>query len=93
MEITKKDVALAAKLANMHVTEQETAIYESQLKGLFQWVKELSAVNTDHVILTNVNLSAHTRPDIPVTDVALSAELRGTFSEEEAGCAKVKKVL
>ena len=31
MEITKKDVALAAKLAKMQVSEQEAAIYQEQL--------------------------------------------------------------
>ena len=35
MEITKKDVALAAKLAKMRVSEHEAAVYEAQLKALF----------------------------------------------------------
>ena len=47
MEITKKDVAQAAKLANMQVNEQETSVYEAQLEGLFKWVAELAEVGTD----------------------------------------------
>ena len=93
MPITKQDVELAAKLAKMRVSEEEAAIYEEQLKSLFTWVEELSAVNTDGVTLTNVNLSAHIRPDDPVSDPARVAELRAAFASQENGCAKVKKVL
>ena len=93
MSITKQDVELAAKLAKMKVSEEEAAIYEEQLKDLFNWVDELSAVNTDGVTLTNANLSAHIRPDEPVTDEARAEELRRAFNNQEAGCAKVKKVL
>lgn len=93
MEITKKDVELSAKLAKMRVSEQEAVLYEAQLEALFKWVKELSAVNTDAVKLTNVNLSAHMRKDVAVSDPTLAAELRHAFDEEQDGCAKVKKVL
>ena len=93
MEITKKDVALAAKLAKMRVSDEETALYEEQLKALFKWVDELAAINTDDVQLTNVNLSAHTRPDTALTHPALAQTLRDAFPAQEADCAKVKKVL
>ncbi len=93
MEITKEDVILAGKLAKMRVSEQETAVYEDQLKALFNWVKELSAVNTDGVELTNVNLSAHMRADEPVTDEKRAARLRADFNASLDDCAKVKKVL
>lgn len=93
MEITKKDVELAGKLAKMKVTGEEAAIYEDQLRALFGWVKELQAVNTDNVKLTNVTLAAHTRTDVPVTDETRARALRAVFAQEENGCAKVKKVL
>ena len=93
MEITKKDVALAAKLAKMRVSDEETALYEEQLKALFKWVDELAAVNTDDVRLRNVNLSAHMRPDTALTDEALAQTLRDAFPDTEDNCAKVKKVL
>lgn len=93
MEITKNDVSTAAKLAKMRVSEQETAIYEDQLKALFNWVKDLSSVDTDGVQLTNVNLSAHMRADEPVTDEKLAAQLRADFNASLDDCAKVKKVL
>ena len=93
MSITKQDVELAAKLAKMKVSNEEAAIYEEQLKDLFNWVNELSTVNTDGVTLTNVNLSAHIRPDEPITDETRAEELRQAFNSQEAGCAKVKKVL
>lgn len=93
MEITKKDVELAAKLAKMKVTGEEAAIYEDQLRALFGWVEELKGVNTDNVKLTNVTLAAHTRKDEPVTDAQRAEALRGAFTESENGSAKVKKVL
>ena len=93
MEITKKDVELAAKLAKMRVSEEEVSIYQAQLEALFKWVAELAAVNSDSVKLTNVNHCAHIRPDEPFSDLSRAAELRGAFDEEQAGCAKVKKVL
>ena len=93
MIITKQDVELAAKLAKMHVSDEEATIYEQQLKDLFTWVDELSTVNTDGVALTNVNLAAHIRPDEPVSDPARAAELRAMFADQEDDCAKVKKVL
>ncbi len=93
MEITKKDVELAAKLAKMKVSEREVAIYQEQLEALFKWVRELAAVNTDNVKLTNVNHCAHLRADVPTSDPALAAQLRSAFDEEQDHCAKVKKVL
>ncbi len=93
MEITKKDVELAAKLSKMRVSEAETALYEEQLKALFKWVDELASVDTENVRLTNVNLSAHMRPDEAVTNPALAQTLRDAFPAQEKNCAKVKKVL
>ena len=91
--ITKKDVELAGKLAKMTVSEQEAAIYEEQLRALFGWVKELSAVNTDNVTLTNATLAAHIRKDQAVSDEQAAANLRAMFAQELGGQAKVKKVL
>ena len=93
MEITKKDVELAGKLSKMRVSETEAALYEEQLKALFKWVDELATVDTENVRLTNVNLSAHMRPDEAVTDPALAQTLRDAFPAQTDNCAKVKKVL
>lgn len=91
--ITKQDVELAGKLARMTVSEQEADIYEGQLRALFGWVKELAALNTDGVKLTNATLAAHTRKDQAITDEQAAARLRAMFAEEVNGQAKVKKVL
>lgn len=91
--ITTQDVELAAKLAKMAVSEHEVAVYQSQLEALFKWVKELSAINTDGVVLTNVTLAAHTRADEAVTDPERAALLRADFADIEKDQAKVKKVL
>ena len=93
MEITNKDVELASKLANMRINPEETALYEAQLKALFNWVQELSAVNTDGVKLSEADLAAFVRPDEPVENAALAQQLRNDFSAQENDSAKVKKVL
>ena len=93
MEITKKDVELASKLANMQINPEETALYEAQLKALFNWVQELSAVNTDGVKLAEADLAAFVRPDVPAQNDALARELRNDFAAQANDCAKVKKVL
>lgn len=93
MLITKQDVALAAKLAKMKVSEEEVAIYEEQLRDLFSWVDDLSAVNTDQVSLEDASLAAFIRPDEPHADPARAAQLRQMFGSQEADSAKVKKVL
>lgn len=93
MEITKKDVELAGKLANMQINPEETALYEAQLKALFNWVQELSAVNTDGVKLSESDLAAFVRPDVPTQNDALAQELRNDFAAQANDCAKVKKVL
>ncbi|MBR2081658.1 MAG: aspartyl/glutamyl-tRNA amidotransferase subunit C [Elusimicrobiaceae bacterium] len=91
--ITKQDVELAGKLARMTVSTEEADIYEGQLKALFGWVKELSAINTEDVKLTNATLAAHMRKDQAVTDEQAAANLRAMFGEELNDQAKVKKVL
>jgi len=91
--ITKQDVELAGKLAKMAVSPEEATIYEAQLRALFGWVKELSAVNTDGVQLTNAALAAHIRKDQAITDEQAAANLRTMFAETLHDQAKVKKVL
>lgn len=91
--ITKQDVELAGKLAKMTVSGQEAEIYEGQLRALFGWVDELSAINTDGVKLTNVTLAAHLRADQAVSDEQAAAKLRAMFAQQLDDQAKVKKVL
>ncbi len=93
MQITKKDVELAGKLAHMRINPEETALYETQLKALFNWVQELSAINTDGVKLAAADLAAFVRPDAPAQNAALAQELRNDFAAQENDSAKVKKVL
>jgi aspartyl/glutamyl-tRNA(Asn/Gln) amidotransferase C subunit len=91
--ITKQDVELAGKLAKMAVSQEEASVYEEQLRALFGWVHELSAVNTDQVELSQDTLAAYVRKDVAVSDEQAAANLRAMFAEELNGQAKVKKVL
>lgn len=93
MDITKKDVELCGKLARMKMTAEETVIYEQQLKDLFNWVRELSVLNTDGIEIADTSVTAHLRQDIPVVDEALNQTLIHAFNDKEGRGAKVKKVL
>lgn len=93
MILDKNSVILCGKLARMQMTEAETAIYEQQLRALFNWVDELSTVDTTGVDIADTGVSAHLRADEPVTDEALNQTLIGAFSAAEGRSAKVKKVL
>lgn len=93
MRLDKNSVILCGKLARMKMTEQQTTIYEQQLHALFNWVDELSAVDTSGVEIADVGVSAHLRPDIAQTDEAMDQTLIAAFTQSEGRSCKVKKVL
>lgn len=92
--ILEKDTASrCAAMVKIHLTPEEEQAYERQLQELFNWVKQLSAVDVSGVPEDSAARAAWLRPDEPVTDEALCAALTGAFNDKEGGCAKVKKVL
>lgn len=93
MILEKDNVLRCARMTKIRLSAQEVAVYEAQLKDLFKWVEELSEVDTSSVPETSWSQAAYLRPDEPVTNAPLAAELAGAFNEQENGCAKVKKVL
>ncbi len=92
--ILEKDNALScARMTKIRLRAEEAAMYEEQLKDLFQWVEELSKVDTSAVPETTTAHAAYLRPDEPVTQEELAERLVSAFSQQEGHCAKVKKVL
>ena len=92
--ILEKDNALhCARMTKIRLRPEEVAMYDEQLKDLFQWVEELSEVDTSAVVETSATHAAYLRPDTPVTDEKLSSDIVQAFNAQEGHCAKVKKVL
>lgn len=93
MRLDDKHATTCARMVKMTLTEKEAEKYQAELQDLFDWVKQLSEVDVKQVGDCAAVRAAYLRPDVPVTDEALSQQLVGAFSAQEGNCAKVKKVL
>lgn len=49
MSLSHEDVTKIAKLARLDMGEDEVASYTDQLNGIFDWIEQLSEVDTDNV--------------------------------------------
>ncbi len=49
MSLSKQDIEKVAKLANLHVSEQDIIIYESELNKILGYIDRLSQVNTEGI--------------------------------------------
>jgi len=70
------DVAHVAKLARLHLTEEETKLFQTQLGRILEYAEKLREPDTSAVEET-----AHA---VPVFDVFREDEPRGWLSAEEA---------
>ena len=93
MILEKDHIAKCAAMTKIHLTGDEIALYDKELKDLFRWVEELSEVDTSAVQENSAKRAAYLRPDQPITDAARADQLVKEFNEQEGRCAKVKKVL
>lgn len=93
MILEKDNASRCARLAKIKLTPAEEEQYGAQLQELFNWVKQLSAVDVSGVELSASGHAAYLRPDEPVTDPALAQILVGAFNDQENNSVKVKKVL
>lgn len=93
MNLEQNNAVQCAHMVRIRFTPEEAAMYQTQLQELFNWVKELSAVDVSGVELSASQRAAYLRPDVPVRDEARAAQLVAAFSDQEDHCAKVKKVL
>ncbi len=93
MILEKDNAARCARMAKIRLTADETAHYEQQMQELFAWVKQLSSVDTSGVSETVLAHAAYLRPDEPVVDEPMAQSIVAAFNDQQAHCAKVKKVL
>lgn len=94
MKISKKEVEYVARLARLHLTEEEKDIYTDQLGKILEYIDKLNELDTDRTVPTShvVDITNVLRED--VTKPSLSREeVLSNAPEEQAGHFKVKKVL
>lgn len=89
--ITLEEIKKTAKLAKIEITEQEAALYTTQLSAVLEWVAKLQEVKTDSAQKENMP-STYQRPDIPAP-FENSAALSAAFNDKKDNFLKVKKVL
>lgn len=70
------DVAYVAKLARLNLTDEETALFQTQLGHVLEYASKLSAVD-----VSRVETAAHA---IPIFNVFREDEPRDYFTAEEA---------
>jgi aspartyl-tRNA(Asn)/glutamyl-tRNA(Gln) amidotransferase subunit C len=70
------DVAHVAKLARLNLTEEETELFQDQLKRVLEYAKKLREPDT-----SRLETAAHSQP---VYDVLREDEPRSWFTAEEA---------
>ncbi len=90
----KQTVLKVARLARLKVTEDEADQLAGQLSGIFKWVEQLGAINTDGVepMTSVVDQMAYRRPD-KVTDGNRQAEIVANAPESAEGFFVVPKVV
>ncbi len=93
MILEKDNAARCARMAKVRLSAEEEALYEDQMKELFDWVEQLSSVDTSSVEETAALRAAYLRPDQPITDESLAQTLVSQFNAQQDHCVKVKKVL
>lgn len=93
MILEKNNVAQCARMTKIHLTPEEEKAYESQLADLFNWVEDLSKVDTSSVEEAGTLQAAYLRPDEPVVNEPQAQMLVQAFNSQQGHCAKVKKVL
>lgn len=94
MSITVKDVQHVARLARLHLSPEEEAMFTEQMNAILQYAEKLSGLDTEgvepttHVLhVSNVMREDVVKESLSIEDVLLNAP------EEEDGQFKVPAVL
>ena len=97
MKITEKEVRYVAGLANLTLSDAETAKLQSDLDGILQHMDRLNEVDTTGVepmtqVLFEAGETATLRADVPVAPLDNQAALANA-PQPGAGYFKVPKVI
>lgn len=94
MAITKKDIEHAALLARLELSENEKALYTSQMGSILKYVENLSSVNTQGIEPTThaVPMAKALRDDVATNSISNDDALLNA-PEKGKGCFKVPRII
>lgn len=94
MSIQTKDVEHVAKLARLHLTDEEREMFTEQLNAILQYAEKLNELNTDDIAPTThvLHLSNVMREDEVKESLSPEKVFRNAPDEED-GQFKVPAVL
>lgn len=94
MSVTEKDVAKAARLARLALSDEELKAYTPKLNGILKWIEQLKEVNTDNVepLANVVDIELALREDA-VTDGNNPDAVLSNAPETASGFYVVPKVV
>ncbi len=97
MKISEKEVRYVAGLANLKLTDEETARMRADLDGILEHMARLNEIDTEGIapmsqVLFEAEETATLRADVPVTPLGNEAAV-GNAAQSGAGYFKVPKVI
>ena len=94
MSVTKEDVAKAARLARIKMSDEELERYTPQLSNILGWIEQLGEVDTDNVepLANVVDIDLKLRED-EVTDGDDESGVMANAPETASGFYVVPKVV
>jgi aspartyl-tRNA(Asn)/glutamyl-tRNA(Gln) amidotransferase subunit C len=92
MKISLEEIKKTAKLAKIEITEQEAALYQTQLCAVLDWMDSLQQADTSATEATPLKEQAPLRADAPALSPD-NADILAAFADKENNLLKVKKVL
>ena len=97
MKITEKEVRYVAGLANLNLTDEETARMQADLDGILEHMARLNEIDTTGVepmaqVLFDAGETATLRADVPVPPLGNQAAVANA-PQSGAGYFKVPRVI
>jgi aspartyl-tRNA(Asn)/glutamyl-tRNA(Gln) amidotransferase subunit C len=97
VKITEKEVRYVAGLANLNLTEEETARMQADLDGILEHMARLNEIDTEGVepmsqVLFDAEETATLRADVPVPPLGNQAAVANA-PQSGGGYFKVPKVI
>lgn len=94
MSVTKEDIVKIARLARIHLTEDEVQKRTDNINGILQWIEQLNEVDTDGVepLRDIVGTELALRTD-EVTDGGYVEKILANAPEDTQGFFVVPKVV
>jgi aspartyl-tRNA(Asn)/glutamyl-tRNA(Gln) amidotransferase subunit C len=94
-KLSREDVLKLARLARLHLTEQEVERFQTEISTILEYVEQLNSVNLDNLAPTNqvTGLTNVMRPDVEKQYGATPEELLKNVPATHEGHIKVRRML